>query len=180
MSLINIRNGIIKALCQYLCVTIVPTDTDAPRPSYPFGTYKITSLLDAKTYSLTDEVIDRTGDFENAGCMASSTVRYDQHLLVTKKEQAKFTLSLSFYSEDDTLTHDLSTKAVDWFKFTGYLIHVNLGIAIVSVSSISDRSQSLIQSTESRLGFDVTIRYLHQVTKPLETIETHSLQNKKD
>jgi len=158
----GIKDSLVKGMQEHLHVDVVPTDTAARKPKHPYISYKITNSLDSKTFSLVDEVVESYNpDFE-----------YDVE--VTRKEQASFTLSVNVYSDNNDEAHELAIKTADWFRFHGYFYFVEINVAVVNVTNITDRAARIVDDYEARYGFDVRFRAARAIKKRIETIESHS------
>jgi hypothetical protein len=163
MSTMAARNGIVKGLHEWLGCPVVPTDTADPKPDYPYISHKITSAQNNNTFWLEDEPVPSNNpDFE-----------YD--ILTTRKEQPQFTLSINAYSDSDEAAYDLAVKVRDWFTFHGDLYFVDMNIAVVQATNITDRTQQIVDDFERRYGFDVRIRAARAIARRVETIESHTL-----
>ena len=163
MATITIRNTLIKALHEHLQCPIVPTDTAARKPDYPYASYKITSTQNNETFWLEDETVP------------SINPVFEYDVLTTRFEQPQFTISFNTYSNDEEIAYNLAVKARDWFTFHGDLLFVDMSIVVVHASNISDRTQQIVDDFERRYGFDVRIRSARAISKRVETIEHHSL-----
>lgn len=163
MVIPNIRNSIVKVLHEHTGAPVVPTDTTARRPDYPYITYKIISSYDSNTFSLIDEPID-TGkpDCGNG-------------VKVIRMEQPLLNLSINTYSDCEETAHALAVKARDWFTFYGDFFFVDLNVAVVSATNITDRAQQIVEDFEMRYGFDVKIRAARAIVKRVDSIKTHDL-----
>lgn len=160
----KIRNDIVKGLRDYLGCHVVPTDTSADRPEYPFISYKITSPLSSgKTYSLIDKPI-----FSEPGKPADS-------IELIRREQAGFTMSVSAYSQNESEACDLAIKTANWFNFIGYLFLKEINVVVVNVSVIGDRTTQIVDSYEKRYGFDVRFRVARDIRTVIETIERYNI-----
>ena len=154
-------NSIVRELNARLGVDMVPADTASRRPEYPYVSYKVTSSLDSNTFALVDEIVP------------SVFPGFEYDVEVSRQEQAQFTLSVNTYSMNDSEAHGLAFKVADWFRFTGYFFLVDINVVVVGVTSISDRTQQLVDDYERRYGFDVRCRAARAVKKRVETIEAH-------
>ena len=161
----NIKNSIVKGLHEHLQVEVVPTDTADRKPKYPYLSYKITTSLESDTFSLVDDIVE------------SDSLDFEYDVEVTRKEQAHFTMSINAYSDNDDVAHELAVKATNWFKFHGYFDLVNTNVAVVNVTSITDRTQQIVDDYERRYGFDVRIRAAMAIKKRIETIEEHKFNS---
>lgn len=162
-----LKNKIIKGLNEYMGCNIVPTDTAARKPEYPYLSYKITSPIEnSGGFSLINKLVP------------SESEAFDYDIEVVRQEQAHFSLSVNAYSMDDDEACGFAIKAADWFKFMGYEYLISCNIVIVNVGNVGDRTAQIVDDYERRYGFDVRCRTARAIRKRVETIERHNFNSK--
>jgi hypothetical protein len=164
MDYATIRNGLVSELYQHLQVPVVPTDTTQPKPPYPFVSYKFTTL-----YRPDAPVMIRSP-------VPSSDPNFKDDVEYTLKEQPQMVLSISTYSDDEAGAYDLAIQVQDWFKLHGYRYLKENNLIVVNTTALQDRSILLIDNFEKRIGFDVTLRTVHEQKDRVESIEVYVLE----
>lgn len=161
MNYTDIRNTIVAGMYQDLGTIPVPTDTNAPKPDYPFLSYKFTTLFrpDANTKVKTREFVPSNND------------RFEYDVEHTLKQQPQMIISFSSYSLDDGESADLANKARKWFELAGRQYLKDNGIVVIEVTNIQDRTIQIVDNFEVRFGFDVRIRVYDETKTRTETIE---------
>ena len=74
------------------------------------------------------------------------------------------------FGEDEVL--ELSEKAQGWFLHTGYDYISNMGITVIDVTNVQNRSFLQVDEEARRYGFDVLIRYKRIDERQINVIET--------
>lgn len=167
MDYAEIRNVIVSGLHQYLQKPVVPTDTTQPKPPYPFVSYKFTTL-----YRPDAPVMIRSP-------VPSTDSDFEQDVEYTLQEQPQMVLSISTYSLDEAEAYGLAIQVLNWFKLHGYRYLKELNLIIVSTTALQDRSILLVDNFEKRIGFDVTLRTVHEQKDRVESIEVYVLEGEK-
>lgn len=108
MNYVDIRNTIVTGLYNDLGVIVVPTDTNAPKQTYPFLSYKFTTLFKPDVKVLTYETVPSIDE------------RFDYDIEYTLAQQPQMIMSLSSYSLDDGEAAELANRARKWFQLQGY------------------------------------------------------------
>ena len=75
---------------------------------------------------------------------------------------------------------ELADKAVGYFKQVGYDDFARLGICIVDVGVVQDRSTLMVDEESRRKGFDVRIRYTRTDTRTIQTVQHTAIKQKKE
>ena len=112
-------------------------------------------------------------------------------LLEDRMEMPSATLSFTFCSENRTgedgeeisgadEAEELADKAVGFFKQIGYDDFARLGICIVEVGPVQDRSTLMVDEESRRKGFDVRIRYTRTDTRIIQTVQHTTTIPKKE
>lgn len=160
MDYAGIRNGIVAGLYQHLRVPVVPTDTNQPKPPYPFVSYKFTTL-----YRPDATVMIRSPDPDS-----------EQDVEYTLKEQPQMVLSISTYSLDEAEAYSLALQVQAWFKLHGYRYLKELNLIVVNTTALQDRSILIVDNFEKRIGFDVILRTYSEQKARVEGIEVYTLE----
>ena len=165
MNYQEIRNIIVKGLHDYLLCDVVPTDTIDKRPSYPYLSYKFTSLnIPQGSHNMIRDVVP------------SGTSDFEFNIEYTKEEQPKMVISVNSYSNDEIESYEMALRARDWFEFYGYYYLKNNGIVVNSIGNVQDRTVLIVDDYEKRQGFDVTIRISISIKMAIETMENISIR----
>jgi len=173
MTVKDLRNKIVKLLWQHTGRPVILSDQAQPEADPPFFIYTVTT-----PYSSTGEIGDITWrpDGEDA-------------LLEDRMEMPSATLSITACSENRTgddgeeisgadEAEDLADKAVAYFKHLGYDDFTALGICIVDVGPVQDRTTLMVDEASRRKGFDVRIRYTRTDTRRISTVKNTNIIKK--
>ena len=166
MTIITLRNAVVKLLWQYLGVPVILSDQVQPEAEPPFGIYTVTT-----PYASTGEL----GEY-------SKEDAEDGGLLEHRREMPSATFSFTFCSENRTgedgeeisgadEAEDLAEKAAGYFLHTRYDAFLKLGITIVDVGQVGDRTTLGVEEAARRKGFDVRIRYTRTDTRHISTVQ---------
>lgn len=139
---------LINELSSYLSRPVILADQSAPKPKYPYIAIK--------------EMIN------HIPAPQSITTEEDKQ---KSHSQATKPLSITAYSKDFNDVNDLINKVFNWFEFTGYRTLKNLGYVVERVESIMNRDSLIVDDYERRRGFDVILRFTHEIERDLEVIE---------
>lgn len=176
MTPVFLRNQIVKLLWSYLKIPVILSDQAQPEADPPFCIYSVTS-----PYSGGGELGDITNrDAEDP-----------MELLEDRMEMPSATFSFTLCSEnrvgDDgeeisgaDEAEELADKAVGYFKQVGYDDFARLGICIVDVGAVQDRSTLMVDEESRRKGFDVRIRYTRTDTRTIQTVQHTAIKQKKE
>ena len=159
----KIRNVIVKGINEYTGLNTVDTDNPHEKPSYPYYSYKITTLYTP------DKFIG-----------VSRKVNKDNTIKETRTTQPTMTISFNSYSDNVVEANQAALKAWEWFKFVGYLSLKDKGIIVVDVMAVQDRTVFLSPSYEYRQGFDVVLRATHTIEREIETIEEFEFKEREN
>lgn len=140
---------------------IVPQNSMAPRPPYPFVTYNwiVPYIPEPGQPSLTGAVVEDEEETE----------WYKE----TRTEQVGMTLSVNAYGGDTGETADTIMKAFRFFEFDRRDELRSFGVVVVDLSAMQDRTLSLDGGGyEYRLGFDANLRTTSMISRLIDMIET--------
>lgn len=162
----QLRNIMVEELYKDLGLNVVHTDSNGPRPDYPFYSYKFTTLRQG-----TGEGGVLKGTFAD-----SLDPNFKADYVETLEFQPKVIMSFMAYALDSDQCQDIALRAWEWFRLKGRRKLGNNNIVVVDVGDIQDRSITIAGSYEFRQGFDVEFRVLHEFDDRLETIETYVIK----
>ena len=160
---------IVEELTRYLGYPVVPTESEGPKPKYPYIGYKTTTPynLSGTKGNYTKRVIESLDN------------RFEHDIEETLEVQPTFTISVNAYSDDAFESQALIKKAHDWFKHIGYDDLSSINVVTVDVQSFTDRTLLIVDNYESRVGFDVILRTVDKIKRRVETIEKYSIKEVK-
>lgn len=161
MDFKTIRNLIVSELYRHLQKPVVPTDTNQPKPPYPFVSYKFTSLY-----------LPQGGRIITHKVVPSENTSFEYDIEKTRIEQPQMVLSVNSYSLDGAESASLAEQVRAWFQLQGRQYLKDNGIVVVGVTSVQDRTLQIVDNFEVRYGFDVSLRIWDEHKTRLETIET--------
>lgn len=162
----KLRNLIVKGLKEDTGLICVDTDNPHKKPSYPFFSFKFTTIR---------QNVGEAGVYED-DFVESLDKRFKYDVRTTATFQPKTILSFNCYSNDLVKSQEQILKAWEWFKLKGRRLLAHNNIVVVDVGNIQDRSIFLVDNYEYRQGFDVEFRVLHQFENRTETIEEHKIK----
>lgn len=165
MTFVEMRNAMVKKLWDYLGCPVVLADQVQPEAPFPFV-----------IYSVTDPYIP---DNTMGDCR---TLPDGEDSAVVRRVMPTATFSFTCCSmnrtgEDGTFVsgadeaYELTDKAMGWFLHTGYMDISALGITVVEVGQVQDRTTLVIDEAARRFGFDVQIRYTREDTLNVPSIK---------
>lgn len=143
-------------------VTAILDNQVAPKPSYPFITYKflVPYIPQATKPVINKELIANTTD-----------IRFDYDFKYTQQEQPTLTISVNIYSDDELQCLEISQKVKDWFRFEGYEYFNSKNVVIVQTTAIQNRDTLIVNEQERRKGIDIILRVTDEAVRIIETIE---------
>lgn len=170
MTFIEMRNALVKKLWDYLGCPVVMANQVQPEATFPFVVYSVTT-----PYVSGNE----TGDY--------TTVPDGEDAAVIRRVMPTATFSFTCCSmnrtgEDGALISgadeaaELADMAVGWFLHTGYLEISALGVTVVEVGQVQDRTTLVVDEAARRFGFDVQIRYTREDTLKVSSINKVSIK----
>ena len=166
-----IRDGIVEELQKQLQIPVVPTDTTQPKPPYPFVSYKFTTLYRPDASVMVRSPVENKPEPES-----ELEPEFEYDIEYTLKEQPQMVLSINTYSLDEAEAYDIAIQVQDWFKLHGYRYLKENNLVVVDTTSFHDRSILIVDNFEKRIGFDVTLRTVHETKARVESIEVYVLE----
>lgn len=166
----KLKEEIVSGLHAYTGLKVVDTDNNHNRPERPFYSYKITSI---KTNASGEG--NYSSDFPAS---LKSEFKYDYREKVELQPQV--VISFNCYSDDIAECMDKIYQAWDYFKHGGNDLLALDNIIVVRTEDITDRTVVLGDRYEYRYGFDVELRFLHEIERRRETIETYKFKRGND
>ena len=165
MTFVEMRNAMVEKLWDYLGCPVVLADQVQPEAPFPFVIYSVT----------TPYIPDNTmGDYR--------TLPDGEDSAVVRRVMPTATFSFTCCSmnrmgEGGTFVsgadeaYELADEAMGWFLHTGYMDISALGITVVEVGQVQDRTTLVIDEAARRFGFDVQIRYTREDTLNVPSIK---------
>lgn len=164
MSFLEIRNKIVQGLSEYLECPVVLNNQQNPEQNPPYVYYsaypynpEMGELGDYSTEQEGDTYIERRRT--EPSCSFSFTV-----CSVDREENGEY-----ISGEDEACF--LAVKAAGWFEHVGYDFFSGMGVTVIDASTVQERSTLLVDEEARRYGFDVRIRYPHEESRNISTIE---------
>ena len=165
MTFVEMRNTLVKKLWDYLGCPVVLADQVQPEAPFPFVVYSVTA-----PYIPGNEM----GNYR--------TLPDGEDSIVVRRVMPTATFSFTCCSmnrigEDGTFVSgadeaaELADAAMGWFLHTGYMDISALGIAVVEVGQVQDRTTLIVDEAARRFGFDVQIRYTREDTLKVPSIK---------
>lgn len=137
---LKINETVITGLELELNCPVIFANQTAPAPLYPYCSFTITNLMN-----------------ENGGT-------YGLHKDEIYRKEITQTWSFTIQSNDDDEAMHLALKAYDFFALKGKLVLSDGGVAVQSVSQISNRDNLITIEYEHRYGFDVKLSLCNAVS----------------
>lgn len=153
--MIPVIKSLITQIYKDTNIRVVKADTTAPSPSLPYGVYKVTSPY-IKEAGMANETYEDNPD----------------GLTMVREESYKSTLSMNLYAKTDEEAVELASIIRNWFTFQGEQTISDLGIAVIMVGNIENRTTFLVDSYEYKHGFDIQLRLPNIQTKVLDHFDT--------
>lgn len=172
MTILQLRNGLVKRLWDYLGCPVILADQGQPEAPLPFAIYSVTAPY-----------------IPDGGLGDYAVLPDGENALVTRREMPTATFSFTFCSQDRTgedgvfirgadEAMELADRAIGWFHHVGYEDIARMGITIVEVGQAQDRTTLIVDEAARRVGFDVLVRYTRVDARTASTIETVKIQKK--
>lgn len=162
----KLKEEIVRGVNKYTGLRVVDTDNNFRRPNKPFFSYKIMSI---KTNANGEG--NYSEDFPKS---LKSEFKHDYREKVELQPQV--VISFNCYSDDIGECLEKIYLAWDYFKHGGNDLLALENIVVVRVEDISDRTIVFGDRYEYRYGFDVELRFLHQIERIRPTIETYKFK----
>lgn len=165
MTFVEMRNAMVKKLWDYLGCPVVLANQVQPEATFPFVIYSVTApYIPGNTM----------GDYRTLPDGEDSTVVRR----VMPTATFSFTCcSMNRMGEGGTFVsgadeaYELADEAMGWFLHAGYMDVSALGITVVEVGQVQDRTTLVIDEAARRFGFDVQIRYTREDTLNVPSIK---------
>lgn len=148
--MIDTRNELVRLLHKHLNKPVIPNDTTAKRPPYPYVDYAITTVNNESG----------EGNYSFDGTT-------DQVAL-----QHAISFSVNAYSRDDTQAYNVAKDAWDFFRH-----HVDTSeLTVIRQEGIVNRTLLEVDEYERRYGFDVFIRFDDAISKQIDSIDVSQVK----
>lgn len=165
MTFLEIRDKLIEGLWDYLACPVILADQTQPEAEFPFGIYSVT-----------------TSYMPDGGLGDYSDRVSDDDVEISRMEMPSATLSFTFCSQN-RVNEDgkpisgadeaeaLASEAIGYFLHTGYDHFLSLGVTVVEVGQVQDRTVLIVDEAARRVGFDVRIRYTRTDTRVVPSVD---------
>lgn len=163
------RNSIIKGLHEYLGVEVYKSNQIVKERYPPYIIYSILSPYMPGS-ALGEYRIEKEGE----------------KAMEIRKEQPSLSISFTVCSVDridgekrifgDDEAMDLAEQAEGWFLHTGYDYISQNGMTVTDVTNVQNREVLLVDEEANRYGFDVTVRYVKQDVRKIQTVESMTME----
>lgn len=137
----NLMKLIRKEVAVDSSLTIIRADQTGDIPTLPYVTYKI------------------IGDRKGQGRENISHVDQPDSLIEKRTQERNFTISFNTYGTSHDNSFEVASQLRKWFEGRGSFFLDGLGVAIVSISEVGNRTTFLVDTYDEKWGFDVIIRY---------------------
>jgi len=138
--------NLIKAIREQLAtdynLTIIRADQTGDVPALPYVTYKIIS------------------DHKGVGRESVEHIDGENQLIEQRSQERNATISFNVYGTSHDNAYEMAKQLRKWFEWRGSLFLEEINIALVSVSTVDNRSVFLVDAYDEKYGFDVIIRYI--------------------
>ncbi|EFC97234.1 hypothetical protein NQ487_19850 [Hungatella hathewayi] len=170
MKFLELRNKLIAGLSSYLKIPIVLADQVQPEQLFPYVLYSVTSSYIPEAglgefHQKTDGEKNIETRSEQPSCSFSFTVCSMNREIIDRNGNP-----VRIFGEDEAL--ELSEKTQGWFLHIGYDYISNMGITVIDVTNVQNRSFLQVDEEARRYGFDVLIRYRRTDERQTNVIET--------
>lgn len=137
-------------------IPIILASQAAPKPGYPFLTYLPTTPLSGQSMHTGVYQLNENGDL----------------LDWTRDAHSEMVISLTIYSKDSDMSHELALQAAAWVGWKGYLALKDSGVIVKRREALVNRDTMIVDDYERRVGFDVVLGVGSVVKAEAEEIET--------
>lgn len=165
-------DAVIEALESYLNrhdppkINVVRSNETRPKPPKPYIAYTITSPYIPESgqgiYTFDNVPID------------DSEFEYD--VKSTRTTQPTMTISFGAYADVEEEAYAVIEDAHNWFAEIGYEDLKDMGFVVSNLMAVEERDVYIETLYEFRKGFDVQLRFVHELSRIIETIETVELE----
>ena len=163
MNFIEIRNRIVQELSEYLGCPVELNNQQNPEQNPPYVFYSM------MPFNPENELGDyRTERNENA-CVEYRRVEPSCSFSFMVCSMDRDIGETYILGEDEACF--LAVKTVGWFEHVGYDFLSRMGVTVIDVSAVQERSTLLVDEEVRRYGFDVRIRYVKEDAREIGTIE---------
>lgn len=166
----KLKEEIVRGVNKYTGLKVVDTDNNFRRPKKPFYSYKIISIN-----TNANGEGNYSSDFPKS---LNSQFKHDYREKVELHPQV--VISFSCYSDDIAECLEKTYLAWDYFNHVGNDLLALDNIVVVRTEDITDRTIVFGDRYEYRYGFDVELRFLHEIERRRETIETYKFKRGND
>ena len=165
MTFVEMRNAMVKKLWDYLGCPVVLADQVQPEATFPFVIYSVTApYIPGNTMGDYRTLPDGEDSTVVRRVMPTATFSFTCCCMNRMGEGG------TFVSGADE-AYELADEAMGWFLHTGYMDVSALGITVVEVGQVQDRTTLVIDEAARRFGFDVQIRYTREDTLNVPSIK---------
>ena len=165
MTFVEMRNAMVKKLWDYLGCPVVLADQVQPEATFPFVIYSVTApYIPGNTMGDYTTLPDGEDSTVVRRVMPTATFSFTCCSMNRMGEGG------TFVSGADE-AYELADEAMGWFLHTGYMDVSALGITVVEVGQVQDRTTLVIDEAARRFGFDVQIRYTREDTLNVPSIK---------
>ena len=166
MTFVEMRNTLVKKLWDYLGCPVVLADQVQPEAPFPFVVYSVTApYIPGNEMGNYRTLPDGEDSVVVRRVMPTATFSFTCCSMNRTGEDGAFVSGADEAAE-------LADAAMGWFLHTGYMDISALGITIVEVGQVQDRTTLVIDEAARRFGFDVQIRYTREDTLKVPSIKT--------
>lgn len=165
MTFVEMRNTLVKKLWDYLGCPVVLADQVQPEAPFPFVVYSVTApYIPGNEMGNYRTLPDGEDSVVVRRVMPTATFSFTCCSMNRTGEDGAFVSGADEAAE-------LADAAMGWFLHTGYMDISALGITIVEVGQVQDRTTLVIDEAARRFGFDVQIRYTREDTLKVPSIK---------
>ena len=165
MTFVEMRNAMVKKLWDYLGYPVVLANQVQPEAPFPFVIYSVTApYIPGNTMGDYRTLPDGEDSIVVRRVMPTATFSFTCCSMNRMGEGG------TFVSGADE-AYELADEAMGWFLHTGYMDISALGITVVEVGQVQDRTTLVIDEAARRFGFDVQIRYTREDTLNVPSIK---------
>lgn len=162
MTIIELRNQVIRLLSLYLGIPVIMADQTDPEREYPYIVYNLLTPYSSA---------QRFGDHH--------WTPEDDRVLDIRTGHAQASMSFTVCSDSDDEAQNYADQAVGWFLHTGYGSLTKAGIVVGDVLDVGNRSFIKIDEAARQYGFDVVLRYTRTDVWTTETVASIHTKRKR-
>jgi len=174
MTFLEIRNALVSHLSRYMGLKIVLADQIHPIKQFPYCFYSVITpyapIGEMGDYSVTPNAND-VGVTSTRREMPHATFSF------TFVSQSRYVdVGTYVYGEDEA--QQMAERAQGYFLHTGYNELSRLGIVVVEIRNVTNRTTLVLDEDVRRYGFDVRMRYTRTDERIDSTVGSVSLKRK--